>query len=104
MLSRQFLLWRPGFANNVAPVASDHQPLWWRIRPVSPCSGEYMFKRLLLLLLAVPIVASAQAMFHGNAAHTGVYDSPGRSEEHTSELQSPDHLVCRLLLAQKKTF
>src|SRR5207244_11828528 len=26
-----------------------------------------------------------------------------RSEEHTSELQSPDHLVCRLLLAKKKT-
>src|SRR5258708_23387218 len=25
-----------------------------------------------------------------------------RSEEHTSELQSPDHLVCRLLLEQKK--
>src|SRR5438552_7994572 len=24
----------------------------------------------------------------------------GRSEEHTSELQSPDHLVCRLLLAK----
>src|SRR5947208_13545174 len=23
--------------------------------------------------------------------------SAGRSEEHTSELQSPDHLVCRLL-------
>src|SRR5258708_17219828 len=26
----------------------------------------------------------------------------GRSEEHTSELQSPDHLVCRLLLEKKK--
>src|SRR5438552_11563216 len=26
-----------------------------------------------------------------------------RSEEHTSELQSPDHLVCRLLLEKKKT-
>src|SRR5258708_492972 len=25
-----------------------------------------------------------------------------RSEEHTSELQSPDHLVCRLLLENKK--
>src|SRR5258708_16625854 len=25
-----------------------------------------------------------------------------RSEEHTSELQSPDHLVCRLLLLKKK--
>src|SRR5258708_18368362 len=30
-------------------------------------------------------------------------DRRGRSEEHTSELQSPDHLVCRLLLEKKKT-
>src|SRR5947208_13533752 len=28
--------------------------------------------------------------------------SSWRSEEHTSELQSPDHLVCRLLLEKKK--
>src|SRR5258708_18171620 len=28
--------------------------------------------------------------------------APIRSEEHTSELQSPDHLVCRLLLEKKK--
>src|SRR5438876_4719803 len=28
---------------------------------------------------------------------------PRRSEEHTSELQSPVHLVCRLLLEKKKT-
>src|SRR5258708_9246838 len=28
--------------------------------------------------------------------------SSARSEEHTSELQSPDHLVCRLLLEKKK--
>src|SRR5438876_4093262 len=27
---------------------------------------------------------------------------PNRSEEHTSELQSPVHLVCRLLLEKKK--
>src|SRR5207244_12621447 len=26
-----------------------------------------------------------------------------RSEEHTSELQSPDHLVCRLLLEKRKS-
>src|SRR5258708_25667344 len=31
----------------------------------------------------------------------GVADD-ARSEEHTSELQSPDHLVCRLLLVKKK--
>src|SRR5258708_21325712 len=30
-------------------------------------------------------------------------DEASRSEEHTSELQSPDHLVCRLLLEKKKT-
>src|SRR5215467_16372427 len=30
--------------------------------------------------------------------------STDRSEEHTSELQSPCNLVCRLLLEKKKTF
>src|SRR5258708_29323048 len=32
----------------------------------------------------------------------GRCDRIRRSEEHTSELQSPDHLVCRLLLEKKK--
>src|SRR6266508_5492413 len=31
-----------------------------------------------------------------------LYDKPGRSEEHTSELQSRGQLVCRLLLEKKK--
>src|SRR5258708_29220908 len=35
----------------------------------------------------------------GLSANTLYYH---RSEEHTSELQSPDHLVCRLLLEKKK--
>src|SRR5258708_12675144 len=30
------------------------------------------------------------------------FENINRSEEHTSELQSPDHLVCRLLLEKKK--
>src|SRR5258708_29715726 len=35
-------------------------------------------------------------------SRTGSHPSaPSRSEEHTSELQSPDHLVCRLLLEKK---
>src|SRR5258708_21927467 len=34
-------------------------------------------------------------------AHAG-FGVDDRSEEHTSELQSPDHLVCRLLLEKKK--
>src|SRR5258708_10072010 len=47
---------------------------------------------------------------HGGVRHGAdllELDRPGqdradRSEEHTSELQSPDHLVCRLLLEKKK--
>src|SRR5438552_14825808 len=35
-------------------------------------------------------------------AISAVAVSSMRSEEHTSELQSPDHLVCRLLLEKKK--
>src|SRR2546422_7066917 len=38
----------------------------------------------------------AAARAAGRTAH------PGRSEEHTSELQSRLHLVCRLLLEKKK--
>src|SRR5690625_5441157 len=36
-------------------------------------------------------------------AATGTIGGHGRSEEHTSELQSRGHLVCRLLLEKKKT-
>src|SRR5439155_18936328 len=37
------------------------------------------------------------------ARASGRAGGPGRSEEHTSELQSRGHLVCRLLLEKKKT-
>src|SRR5258708_15388893 len=46
----------------------------------------------------------ASTKFRDEFGHTPVSteeDIP-RSEEHTSELQSPDHLVCRLLLEKKK--
>src|SRR5215216_7659720 len=38
----------------------------------------------------------------GPGRHDDERDLEARSEEHTSELQSPDHLVCRLLLEKKK--
>src|SRR5258708_23882713 len=38
------------------------------------------------------------------AMRSGVPGRGERSEEHTSELQSPDHLVCRLLLEKKKSY
>src|SRR5258708_13434540 len=50
--------------------------------------------------LASPVVS---AWFANREFHSLVWGQPvTRSEEHTSELQSPDHLVCRLLLEKKK--
>src|SRR5438876_8387519 len=39
---------------------------------------------------------------HAGAVYGNYVSSVWRSEEHTSELQSPVHLVCRLLLEKKK--
>src|SRR5258708_11363920 len=46
------------------------------------------------------VVQFLDAVFH--VAPLTINLLVNRSEEHTSELQSPDHLVCRLLLEKKK--
>src|SRR5215216_8068703 len=51
-----------------------------------------------------PIPAAAMAVSTAAALLRHSWSSAAgseRSEEHTSELQSPDHLVCRLLLEKK---
>src|SRR5205814_10255785 len=48
--------------------------------------------------VAVGTPGSARRMFPGRS---GIQRPPPRSEEHTSELQSLRHLVCRLLLEKK---
>src|SRR2546427_4432824 len=53
---------------------------------------------------AVPfalILLVIQVCFIVHAAKTGRFSPWGRSEEHTSELQSQSNLVCRLLLEKK---
>src|SRR3712207_9492043 len=50
------------------------------------------------LVLGEEIVADGDARALGVSAHGG----KRRSEEHTSELQSRQYLVCRLLLEKKK--
>src|SRR2546422_4612345 len=53
--------------------------------------------------LLVDVGAHANAAEHaGFVAHFRERDAVMRSEEHTSELQSRLHLVCRLLLEKKK--
>src|SRR5690348_17856593 len=51
----------------------------------------------------VPLLLRAWDRWHRLVADSGTdVFVPTRSEEHTSELQSPVHLVCRLLLEKKK--
>src|SRR5215208_7867920 len=54
--------------------------------------------------LSLPILASRHSRLK-RGAYLAFLVPPGvrRSEEHTSELQSRGHLVCRLLLEKKKT-
>src|SRR5256885_6221460 len=42
-------------------------------------------------------------LYYDIGAHGEMHHNPARSEEHTSELQSPCNLVCRLLLEKKTT-
>src|SRR3712207_8335542 len=57
--------------------------------------------REVLRRLVARAVARGQA--RQGAADLDVQPLLGRSEEHTSELQSRQYLVCRLLLEKKKT-
>src|SRR5690348_17804300 len=83
------------FSNDTAPPAlytlSLHDALpisssRWRAR-ASPSSPRVRLRTLLVAARARPVRRMR---------------ATARSEEHTSELQSPVHLVCRLLLEKKK--
>src|SRR6266566_9675176 len=53
---------------------------------------------------ALPISPSTAATMAPMPGSRGSMRDKARSEEHTSELQSPCNLVCRLLLEKKNTF
>src|SRR5436305_5026450 len=48
------------------------------------------------------LACKGRPAFRGERVAPRATDAEGRSEEHTSELQSRPHLVCRLLLEKKK--
>src|SRR5438876_3590215 len=62
--------------------------------------------RILILVRASSFLATTRYLpLRENAMNEtsqGAFSTASRSEEHTSELQSPVHLVCRLLLEKKK--
>src|SRR5947208_4650061 len=84
--------------------------MWWRLR-FFLCRLFFFFHDTatteiytLSLHDALPITGKLGDVMQesAQAAISYVRSRAGRSEEHTSELQSPDHLVCRLLLEKKK--
>src|SRR2546426_5905397 len=68
-----------------AVLATFHMPFWW----ATPSLGDVSLAESLGWTGAVVLQLAACAL---------------RSEEHTSELQSPCNLVCRLLLEKKKNY
>src|SRR5690348_18397948 len=65
----------------------DALPIWMQLPMRNGPANAFPRRQNGNLLLAVAAIAR---------------NIRGRSEEHTSELQSPVHLVCRLLLEKKK--
>src|SRR3712207_7804146 len=70
----------------------------WSTPPIPSASMTSTMQRLTTPSPSVGAYCSARAQ---DSAAT-VRISPARSEEHTSELQSRQYLVCRLLLEKKK--
>src|SRR5258708_18434759 len=73
--------WRIGYKLPPQPRSHDNYP--WHLNNRN--------KRGLSLDLKSPNAGESPRLLR-------LFRCQGRSEEHTSELQSPDHLVCRLLL------
>src|SRR3712207_6925753 len=82
--------------------------------PYTTLFRSEVLPRLAAVVRSVDAVAVRDVAADGGLAHTGVdhvrvrlgdgerADRGARSEEHTSELQSRQYLVCRLLLEKKK--
>src|SRR2546426_543070 len=118
---------RPGEGNQPRAVTKDSDPLSQRLRPVRKSKISIVSRRettpkpVFQAMSRDAFLISARSLRDHSTAPVEVltpassvlvptssnrsYASPDmdvRSEEHTSELQSPCNLVCRLLLEKKK--
>src|SRR5438876_2968686 len=80
-------------------LSKADQPCCGRVRPLAWCSRPR--ESAALLVGALERQRARGVLRHVDQRLDG--EEGARSEEHTSELQSPVHLVCRLLLEKKKT-
>src|SRR3712207_6885833 len=82
----------------------------WGLRQVRRVPGVGLVRWIPAAGAGPPQLSPARAPHGGNRRRLGLspsdhllWDGHARSEEHTSELQSRQYLVCRLLLEKKKT-
>src|SRR2546426_3116662 len=93
-------------ASMASAVAADFIIIWTVERPTTGTSKRMSCLGLLTFTTtsgAPPAMRPARSMVSSVPSMASIATQARRSEEHTSELQSPCNLVCRLLLEKKKT-
>src|SRR5690606_41352555 len=86
----------PSFPHDALPISA-------RVRREHDCRHRAPPRRVGRLRVVQPLGRGARARGHGRREARGPEAGRVRSEEHTSELQSRENLVCRLLLEKKNT-
>src|SRR5690606_40337774 len=81
------------------PYTTLFRSIWFCciLSPEQNIFSMTLFIQSIILMLAIALISQCQDR-SGAGGHADT-----RSEEHTSELQSRENLVCRLLLEKKKT-
>src|SRR5690606_42092640 len=104
-LSRVCLLAVAASTGSFTLSLHDALPIFWpteaKLRPSDVRAGMVLGS---IEMLRRGVTTSAEMYFHAEQMAEAVLTTGARarSEEHTSELQSRENLVCRLLLEKKK--
>src|SRR5574341_2467468 len=102
-----FFYWNPMYWLFVGPAVLFMLYAQWRVRSAYGKWGKTPNSRNVPGAKAAEGLLTQAGLYGISMAEapgelTDNYDPRSRSEEHTSELQSPTNLVCRLLLEKKK--
>src|SRR5207253_6454993 len=84
--------------HDALPILEQVQRVWSRSRAALSAFAPYCVRRPVGSPVTIPTLGPSRDEVKYVREDAG----DGRSEEHTSELQSRGHLVCRLLLEKKK--
>src|SRR5439155_7866576 len=95
-----FFVPRPAARSTLFPYTTLFRSSAWTCGCPSIFAGSRRSARMTSVVWLVDSSARPWARTIGSRA--AVYQPHDRSEEHTSELQTRGHLVCRLLLEKKK--